>query len=211
VPINSVEGFIRQIIGWREYMRMMYEARGTEMRTSNHWEHTQKISEKWYTGTTGLDPVDDVIRKASDTAYAHHIERLMVVGNSMFLCGIHPDEVYRWFMEYFIDAYDWVMVPNVYAMSQNTADGIITTKPYISGSNYIKKMSHYPDGEWNEIWDALYWDFLIRHEEKLSSNHRMNMMVSRVKKMSYEKKETYQQIAQAFRESLGGEQDLPSV
>ena len=139
VPLNSLEGFIRQIIGWREFMRATYRDLGVTMRTTNHWRHHRKMPQCFYNATTGIHPVDDVISRLNDTGYCHHIERLMVLGGFMFLCEIEPDDIYRWFMELFIDSYDWVMVPNVYAMSQNADGGNITTKPYFSGSAYVKK------------------------------------------------------------------------
>ena len=107
--------------------------------------------------------VDDAIHHALSTGYCHHIERLMLLGNVMLLCSFHPTRIYTWFMELFIDAYDWVMVPNVYGMSQFTDGGIFTTKPYLSGSNYVRKMSDYRKGDWCEVWDGLFWSFIQRH------------------------------------------------
>jgi deoxyribodipyrimidine photolyase-related protein len=176
-PINSVEGFIRQVIGWREYMRASYVLRGREMRTGNTLGLTADLDQRWWTGQTGLEPVDSVITRVLDTAYAHHIERLMVLGNAALLMRAKPDAVYEWFMEMFIDAYDWVMVPNVYAMSQYAAGSMITTKPYVSGSNYIKKMSDFKDGPWRFSWDALYWEFVGDHRELFARNPRSRMSV----------------------------------
>ncbi len=119
VPVNSVEGFLRQIIGWREFIHATYEDLGVEMRNGNHWNHTRPLPDSFYDGTTGIGPIDDTIHRILETGYAHHIERLMVLGGFMFLCEIDPDDIYRWFMEMFVDAYDWVMVPNAYAMSQH--------------------------------------------------------------------------------------------
>jgi len=112
IPLNSVEGFVRQIIGWREFMRATYGDLGVQMRTTNHWDHRRPMPSSFYDGTTGIDPVDDTIRRVLKTGYCHHIERLMVLGGFMFLCEIDPGDVYRWFMEMFVDSYDWVMVPN---------------------------------------------------------------------------------------------------
>ena len=144
--LASVEGFVRQIIGWREFMRAVYVKDGTTQRKDNFWDNNRALSSRWYEGTLGISPVDDAIKKAQKYAYNHHIERLMLLGNLMLLSEIHPDEVYRWFMEMFIDAYDWVMVPNVYGMSQYADGGLFTTKPYISSSNYVRKMSDYKKG-----------------------------------------------------------------
>ena len=160
IPLNSIEGFIRQVIGWREFMRATYLKLGRKQRSTNFFNHTRPLAECFYNGTTGILPVDAAIKRVINHGYCHHIERLMVIGNFMLLCEFDPDEVYFWFLEFFVDGYDWVMVPNVYSMSQYADGGLITTKPYISGSNYIRKMSDYPEGEWCEIWNSLYWNFL---------------------------------------------------
>ncbi len=198
LPIASVEGFIRQIIGWREYMRLLYEREGSTMRRSNHLNHHRTLSADWYRGSTGLDPVDDTISQVLAHAYTHHIPRLMILGNSMMLCTIDPSEVYRWFMELFIDAYDWVMVPNVYAMSQFSATGLITTKPYISSSNYIRSMGRYQKGDWCEIWDALFWSFVIKNLHLFEGNGRMQFVASRAQKLSSSEKASYRNVAEEF-------------
>lgn len=177
IPINSTEGFIRQIIGWREYIRAIYEIEGVRQRNSNFFQLENKLPESFYTASTGIEPVDDTIKKLLSTAFTHHIERLMILGNYMLLSEIHPNEVYRWFMEMFIDSYDWVMIPNVYGMSQYADGGLICTKPYISSSNYILKMSNYRKGEWCKVWDEMYWSFLRKNREKLISNQRMTLIL----------------------------------
>lgn len=202
IPIASLEGFIRQVIGWREFMRATYEDLGVTMRTTNHWQHKRKIPDSFYNGTTGIEPIDNTIKRINDHAYCHHIERLMVLGGFMFICEFDPDDIYRWFMELFIDSYDWVMVPNVYAMSQNADGGLITTKPYFSGSSYIKKMSHYKAGKWCDIWDGLYWRFIIKHAENLKQNPRWAMMVAMANKMDDVKKEQHLSNAEKFLEKL---------
>ena len=202
IPINSTEGFIRQIIGWRECIRGMEIAKGSYSRTKNYWGLTRKIPPSFYDGSTGIDPIDSTIKKVLKTGYCHHIERLMVLGNFMLLCEFDPDEVYRWFMELFIDAYDWVMVPNVYGMSQFADGGTFATKPYIGGSNYIKKMSNYPNGEWENVWDGLFWRFIDKHQEFFLSNPRMSMMVYSFRKMSDAKKQTHESNAQGFLNTL---------
>lgn len=183
VSLNSLEGFVRQVIGWREYMRGVYMHYGSQQRTCNFWGHHHAMPQAFYNATTGIDPVDAVIRRVEKQAYCHHIERLMVLGNFMLLCEIEPDAIYQWFMEYFIDAYDWVMVPNVYGMSQHADGGRITTKPYISGSSYILKMSNFSRGSWCAIWDALYWRFIARHREFFTKNPRMSVMVAQCDRM----------------------------
>ena len=202
VPINSTEGFIRQIIGWREFIRGMYECRGSEARTSNFWGFSRPIPPSFYDGTTGITPVDDTIRKVLRDGYCHHIERLMILGNFMLLCEFDPDEVYRWFMELFIDAYDWVMVPNVYGMSQFADGGLFATKPYISGSNYILKMSDYKKGYWQAAWDGLFWSFMSRHRDFFLSNPRLGMLVHTFNKMDESKQQLHLDNAEQFIESL---------
>lgn len=177
-PLASLEGVVRQVIGWREYMRATYRTRGRQMRTANRLDHRNALGDGWWDASTGLAPVDMVISRVLDTGYAHHIERLMVLGNAMALLRIHPDTVYEWFMTMFIDAYDWVMVPNVYAMSQFAAGDEITTKPYVSGSNYLRKMSDLPAGEWMPDWDGLYWTFIDDHRAIFAANPRTRMVVS---------------------------------
>ncbi len=189
IPINSTEGFIRQIIGWREFIRGVYLVKGSEERTKNFWQFKRKIPQSFYDGTTGIAPIDITIKKILKTGYCHHIERLMVLGNFMLLCEFDPDEVYRWFMEFFIDAYDWVMVTNIYGMSQFADGGLMSTKPYVGGSNYLMKMSDYPKGEWQEIWDALFWRFLDVHREVFLKNPRLGMLVKTYYKWPEEKKE----------------------
>jgi len=202
IPINSIEGFIRQIIGWREFIRAVYELKGTEERTKNYWNFTRKIPASFWTGTTGIEPVDTTIKKVLATGYCHHIERLMVLGNFMVLCEFDPDEVYRWFMELFIDAYDWVMVPNVYGMSQFADGGLMATKPYISGSNYVMKMSDYKKGDWQPIWDGLFWRFMHTHRTFFLKNPRLGMLVNSFDKMDDEKRKTHLKNAEQFLKSI---------
>ncbi len=172
------------------------------MRTTNHWKHERSIPASFYDGTTGIDPIDDTIGRILDTGYCHHIERLMVLGGFMFLCEFHPDEIYRWFMEMFIDSYDWVMVPNAYAMSQHADGGLITTKPYFSGSAYIRKMSHYKPCRWSEIWDGLYWRWVWNHSEELAKNPRWAMMCSMARKMDQKKRSNHIDVAKTYMAGL---------
>ncbi|WP_405604954.1 cryptochrome/photolyase family protein [Polaribacter sp. Asnod1-A03] len=191
IPINSTEGFIRQIIGWREFIRGIYESRGSEERTTNFWKFTKKIPASFYNGTTGITPIDKTIKKVLKTGYCNHIERLMILGNFMMLCEFDPDEVYKWFMELFIDAYDWVMVTNIYGMSQFADGGLMATKPYISGSNYLIKMSNYKKGEWQATWDGLFWRFMHTHRDFFLSNPRLGMLVKMFDKMSIDKQKKH--------------------
>lgn len=198
VPINSTEGFVRQILGWREFIRGFYTCKGSQSRTTNFWNFTKPIPPSFYEGTTGIPPVDQTIKTVVQTGYCHHIERLMVLGNFMLLCEFDPDAVYRWFMELFIDAYDWVMVPNVYGMSQFADGGLMATKPYISSSNYLMKMSNYPKGEWQAVWDGLFWRFMHTHRNFFLSNPRLGMLVRTFDKMSPEKQQKHLECAHTY-------------
>ena len=203
VPLNSLEGFIRQVIGWREYVRGVYTAIGVEERNSNYWKHNHNLPKAFYEGNTGIVPVDIVLSRVIKNAYAHHIERLMILGNFMLLCEIDPQHVYRWFMEMFIDAYDWVMVPNVYGMSQYADGGLITTKPYFSGSNYILKMSDIKKGEWCEVWDALFWRFMWKHKNYMKKNPRLNMLIGHLENLGPKAIKEYDHVANKLFKQLG--------
>jgi deoxyribodipyrimidine photolyase-related protein len=202
IPFNSLEGFVRQILGWREFIRGVYHWKGSAERTLNFWGFERKIPESFWTGETGNEPLDQIIQKVQKTAYAHHIERLMVMGNFMLLCEFNPDEVYRWFMVMFIDAYDWVMVPNVYGMSQFADGGLMATKPYISGSNYLMKMSNYPKGEWQQVWDALFWRFMHVHRDFFNRNPRLGMLVRSFDSMDLRRRNMLLQRAEDYLDSL---------
>jgi deoxyribodipyrimidine photolyase-related protein len=201
VALNSLEGFIRQIVGWREFIRGVYIHIGSRERTANFWQFSRPLPDSFYRASTGILPLDDTIRKVLDTGYCHHIERLMVLGNFMLLTETDPHQVYRWFMELFIDAYDWVMVPNVYGMSQFADGGLMATKPYISGSNYLLKMSDYKKAPWCEAWDALFWRFMDRHRQFFSSNPRLGMLLRTYDRMTDERKKRIGEIAHPL---LGG-------
>jgi len=202
IPLNSLEGFIRQVMGWREFIHIVYEREGTKQRTKNYWGFNRKIPKSFWTGKTGIHPVDVVIKKVLATGYTHHIERLMVMGSFMQLCEFDPDDVYLWFMEMYVDAYDWVMVPNVYGMTQFADGGLMVTKPYISGSNYLLKMGDWKKGPWQEIWDGLFWRFMHVHREFFTQNPRLGMLVTSFDKMPEEKRQKHLQIAEDFLHSL---------
>ena len=202
IPLNSLEGFIRQIIGWREFIRGMYVSQGSFSRSNNYWGFKRKIPLCFYNGTTGIAPVDHTIRKILKTGYCHHIERLMILGNFMVLCEFDPNEVYRWFMELFIDAYDWVMVPNVYGMSQFADGGLFATKPYISGSSYLMKMSDYPKADWQPIWDALFWRFMDVNRLFFLRNPRLSLLIKTFDKMTDQRKNEFHVTANNFLKQL---------
>ncbi|MDN3580680.1 cryptochrome/photolyase family protein [Mucilaginibacter flavus] len=202
IPINSLEGFIRQVVGWREFIHVVYEREGVKQRTKNYWGFKRKIPKSFWQGNTGIHPVDVVIKKVLATGYTHHIERLMVMGNFFLLCEFDPDDVYLWFMEMYVDAYDWVMVPNTYGMTQFADGGLMTTKPYISGSNYLMKMGNWKKGDWQQTWDGLFWRFMHVHRDFFTSNPRLGMLVSMFDKMPKEKQKNHLRNAEAFLKAL---------
>ncbi len=184
VPLASLEGFIRQVIGWREFIRGIYQNFDDIQKARNFWNHTHKLSSLWYKGNTGIPPLDETIRRVLKRGYAHHIERLMVVGSLMLLLEVDPKEAHRWFMEMFIDSSDWVMGPNVYGMALFSDGGVFATKPYICGSNYLLKMGGYPKGEWCDAVDGLYWSFIRKHESFFLKNPRLSMIARLAQKIS---------------------------
>lgn len=198
IPLSSVEGFIRQVMGWREFVSGVYQNYSEVQDSKNFFNHNRKLTDDWYKGTTGIPPVDHAIKKAVKYGYCHHIERLMILSSMMLMCEVHPKEVHKWFMEMFVDSADWVMGPNVYGMGQFSDGGIFATKPYISGSNYILKMSDYKKGEWCDVWDGLYWRFIGKNSAFFSKNYRMSMMVQAYNKMDIEKKTRLTALAEQF-------------
>jgi deoxyribodipyrimidine photolyase-related protein len=164
IPSNSFEGYLRQLF-WREYQRYCYIYVNFDKR--NYFGNNKKLSQKWYDGTLGIEPIDDMIKDGFDKAYIHHIGRLMFIGNFMNLSGIAPKEGYRWFMEFSIDSYDWVMKQNVLDMVFFVTGGQTMRRPYMSSSNYILQMSNYKKGEWSEKWDNLYYNFIKEHKKEL--------------------------------------------
>jgi len=198
VSIESAEGFIRQVIGWREFIRAVYEKVGVVQRTKNAMQHHRTLN---WQHLSALSLFVNVNKKLQQHAYAHHIERLMLLGNFFFLSETHPDEVYRFFMSYFIDAYDWVMVPNVYGMSQYADGGLMTTKPYFSGSNYLKKQGFKADTEGAALFDALFWHFVDKHQDRLRKNMRTVQMVANWNRMLPEKKAAHLERAALYFET----------
>ena len=199
VPINSLEGFVRQVIGWREFIRGAWNTLPPTHWEQNFFGHERGLTDDWYRGSTGVPPLDDAIQRAGATGYNHHIERLMVVGNMMLLCRIAPDVAYRWFMEMYVDSADWVMAPNVYGMALFSEGGAFTTKPYICGSNYLRKMSDYGKGPWCDIVDGLYWSFVDDNRPVFSKNPRSKMMLGSLDRMAAERKARIFSEAESFR------------
>ncbi len=203
ISIASTEGFIRQIIGWREFIRGIYQNFSEQQESSNFFKHKGMLTNHWYDGTTGIAPLDNTINKAVRLGYTHHIERLMVVGSLMLLLEVEPKEAYRWFMEMYIDSSDWVMVPNVYGMALFADGGIFATKPYFCGSNYYRKMGGYKASEkWCDGVDGLYWGFIEKHKTFFSKNPRLSMMVRTVEKMDPKRKAVIFKAAEELKKKL---------
>jgi deoxyribodipyrimidine photolyase-related protein len=186
VGIEQLEGFVRQILGWREFMRGIYWAHMPGYETLNHFDHQSALPKYYWTADTRMNCLHAAIAQSLRHAYAHHIQRLMVTGNFALLAGVHPDEVDAWYLGIYIDAVQWVEIVNTRGMSQFADGGIVATKPYISSANYIRKMSDYCDrceydpakktGAHSCPFNSLYWDFLSRHRRKLENNPRVGMM-----------------------------------
>ena len=206
IPLNSVEGFIRQVIGWREFVRGIYRHYDKKQSSANFWNHTRSMKACWYDATTGLPPLDDAIDKARRLGWTHHIERLMVLANLMNLCEILPGEAHRWFMEMFVDSSDWVMGPNVYGMGLMSDGGVFATKPYICGSNYLVKMSdcYKKSDGWCETVDGLYWRFVDKHRDFFGRNPRLSMMLGTLDKMDAERRRRITTRAERFIERATG-------
>ena len=198
IRLNSLEGYIRQVIGWREFMRGVYQKYSNEMETRNFFKQNRKMKDSWYDGSTGLPPLDYAIKNALNYGWSHHIERLMILSNIMNLCELKPKAVYKWFMEMFVDSSDWVMVPNVYGMGLFSDGGIFATKPYICGSSYFMKMMDFKKGDWCNTMDGLYWRFINRNRSFFLKNPRLSMMVRIFDKMKPERKKLILSEAEKF-------------
>ena len=198
VPLNAVEGFVRQIIGWREYMRGVYFREGPDYVKRNALDHGRALPGFYWSGETKMACMRAAIDQTREEAYAHHIQRLMVTGNFALLAGVHPFEVHEWYLAVYVDAYEWVEAPNVIGMSQFADGGIVGSKPYVSSGNYIAKMSNYCDscaysvktklGEGACPFNLLYWAFLARHETRFAKNPRMVNMYGTWNRMKEEKR-----------------------
>ena len=188
IPLNSVEGFIRQVLGWREFIMGVYWHNMPQYKQQNFWNHKKDITDSWYTGETGIPPLDGAIKESIELGYTHHINRLMIISNLMNLCGIDPNIIYKWFMEMYVDTADWVMVPNVYGMGTFSDGGIFSTKPYICGSSYMLRMSNYKKGDWCDVVDGLYWNFIEKNINFFKTNPRLSLMVNALKQNCTRKK-----------------------
>ena len=212
VPLNAAEGFIRQIIGWREYMRGIYWREGPDYVERNHLNARRDLPPFYYDGDTDMHCMAQAIGQTLDLAYAHHIQRLMITGNFAMLAGVDPKQVHHWYLEVYADAYEWVELPNVLGMSQFGDGGIIASKPYAASGNYINKMSDYcatcrydvkvktgPDAC---PFNALYWDFLVRNADRLKGNHRLAMPYRTWDRKDSEEQDALRNSAAAFLDRL---------
>jgi deoxyribodipyrimidine photolyase-related protein len=198
LPINSVEGYLRQLIGWREFVRGIYQCYSEKQDKDNFFKHKRKLNSHWYKANTGVPILDDAIRRAVKYSYSHHIERLMVLSNFMLMCEIDPKEVHRWFMEMYADSSDWVMGPNVYGMGQFSDGGVFATKPYICSSNYLLKMSNFKKGDWCDVADGLFWRFMDKKRKFFEKQPRMNTLLRSLDKMKDERKKRIFKAADDF-------------
>ena len=211
-PLNAVEGYIRQIIGWREYVRGIYWLKMPEYSSANFFGNTRSLPGFYWTGKTDMACLSAAITQTKEEAYAHHIQRLMITGNFALLAGIDPQEVHEWYLAVYADAYEWVELPNTLGMSQFADAGLLGSKPYAASGNYINKMSDYcqkcrykvkeKTGDDACPFNALYWDFLVRNEEKLKENHRLGQVYRTWHKMAEEKQIAYRRSADRFLSTL---------
>jgi deoxyribodipyrimidine photolyase-related protein len=211
-PLNSVEGLIRQILGWREFMYWQYWRQMPEMERANAWNATNPLPELFWTGATSMRCLRSVLERVQADGYAHHIERLMLLANFAMLTGLTPMAVNDWFLSAFIDAYEWVMIPNVLGMGLNADGGVTATKPYVASANYINRMSDYckgcpfdhtrRTGEDACPFNYLYWNFLIAHEDALRANPRFGPAVLGVRRLSEAERQQITGQAAAFISSL---------
>lgn len=198
VPLQSTEGFVRQLIGWREFVRGVYREFDEVQSGANFWQHHRSLTDAWYTAETGIPILDDTIATALEYGWTHHIQRLMVVGNLMTLSEIHPGQAWRWFMEMYVDSSEWVMGPNVYGMALFSDGGIFATKPYVCGSNYLRKMSDYGRGDWCDTVDGLYWRFIDKHREFFEEQPRLALMPKALDRLEDARRERIFAAAEAF-------------
>ncbi|MEB3278722.1 MAG: cryptochrome/photolyase family protein [Lyngbya sp.] len=210
LPLNSVEGFIRQVLGWREYMHGVYQLMDADYSQHNWFNHTQPLPEFfWDAEKTDINCLSQVLSQVETTGYAHHIQRLMILSNFALIAGLSPQEVENWFHAVFIDAYDWVMQTNVIGMGLFADGGILASKPYAASANYVNKMSDYckacvynprsRTGEKACPLNIFYWNFLDRHREKLQSQGRMNLVLAHLDKMSENELQVIRQQAEDWR------------
>lgn len=198
LELASLEAFIQKVLGWREYIRGVYINQGDDLRTSNIFKQQRRLTGDWYKGTLGLPPYDDMIKKIHLHAYAHPSERLQIAGSLMLMCEIHPDDAYAWYMSLFIDAYDWVSVPNVYGISQYANGSSMIDKLQMVTSDEILAISNYQYGDWADTWDGLYWRFVEKHREHLAKNSHTATLVVALDKLNVDRKRIINYRAEDF-------------
>ena len=213
--LQSVEGFIRQIVGWREFIRGIYGRFMPEYAERNTFGHDAPLPQFYWTGETDMACLHRCIGQTLRLGYAHHIQRLMVTGLFAMLFGVDPAEVHRWYLAVYVDAVEWVEMPNVLGMSQFADGGVMSTKPYAASGNYIRRMSNYCDGCRYDPSDrtgddacpftTLYWDFLMRHKKRLGRNPRMGLQVKNVDRLGRDERRAIRRAAEAVRSRLSGE------
>ncbi len=211
-PLNAVEGFIRQILGWREYIRAIYWAKMPGYTEENYFGATRNLPEFYWSADTKMNCIKQCVKQTSEHAYAHHIQRLMVLGNFALLAAIEPKQVNEWFWIVYADAFEWVELPNVSGMVLFADGGYLASKPYAAGGSYINKMSDYcrnceykvaeKTGKKACPFNYLYWDFLVRNRDKLQKNHRIGMMYRTYDKMPEEKKQKIAEDSNSFLKDL---------
>ena len=213
-PLNSVEGFVRQILGWREYVRGIYWLYMPDYLERNELEATEELPEFYWTGETDMHCLSQAIGQTLDYGYAHHIQRLMVTGLFALLLGVDPKRVHEWYLAVYVDAVEWVELPNSLGMSQYADGGVMASKPYVATGKYIQRMSNYckhcqydpaeATGDDACPFTTLYWDFLMRHEDKLSDNNRMSLQLKNIERKSDEELKAIRKRAKKLRKELAG-------
>lgn len=212
IPLNAAEGFIRQILGWREYVRGIYWLKMPEYKHLNQLNASLSLPDFFWNGITKMNCLKQCIRETKENAYAHHIQRLMVIGNFCLIAGISPDEVNEWYMIVYADAYEWVELPNVTGMILHADEGYLGSKPYATSGAYIQKMSNYckncsynvkeKNGELACPFNYLYWNFIFKHQTKFEKNPRMKMIYTQAYKMSDERKLQIKNDAEKFLKNI---------
>jgi deoxyribodipyrimidine photolyase-related protein len=212
VPLAAAEGYIRQILGWREYVRGVYWSQMPGYTDSNALHQRHTLPHYFWDADTRMNCMAHALGQSLETAYAHHIQRLMVIGNFALLAGIKASEVHQWYLGVYIDAFEWVEAPNTLGMSQFADGGLLASKPYVSSAAYIDRMSDYckschyqrkkRHGEHACPFNAWYWDFFVRHRQRFAGNHRLGMVYRQLDKMSDNEREAIADYADTLRNSL---------
>ncbi len=212
-PLNAVEGFVRQILGWREFIRGVYYREGSDYAQRNALQHQGSLPDFYWTGETDMRCMAHCVGEVVEHGWGHHIPRLMVIGNFALVAGVHPGAVHAWFLGMYVDGIEWVTAPNVVGMSQHADGGVVGTKPYAGSANYIRRMSNYCDGCRYDPkkrtgddacpFNVFYWDFLLRHQKRFESNRRMTFAVRNAKRLERDEARAIRKRADTLRDDLG--------